>query len=81
MKKEYLAVMKGIVEKDEFTITCPIGKVKYLHCKLTQFLWSACPPNSSNDKQIDESGKPSISHFKVLKRVPAKNVTVVCTEL
>jgi len=66
MYKEYLAVLAGIVEKNEFTITAPIGKVRYLHCKATQSLWAAT-----------ETGKPSVSHFRVMKRVPEKQLTVV----
>lgn len=67
IEKTYLAIMQGLVEKDQFDVTQPIGKVPYKLCKLDGFLWSA----------VDSAdAKPSFSSFKVLYRSKEKNITV-----
>ena len=52
MTKKYLAVVKGVVEEDEFTINKPIGR----------------NPNQPHKMAIVEGGKESISKVKVLER-------------
>lgn len=52
MTKKYLAVVKGIIEEDEFTINKPIGR----------------NPNQPHKMAIVEGGKESISKVKVLER-------------
>ena len=52
MCKKYLAVVKGIIEQDEFTINKPIGR----------------NPNQPHKMAIIEGGKESISIVKVLER-------------
>ncbi len=50
--KKYLAVVKGVIEEDEFTINKPIGR----------------NPNQPHKMAIIENGKESISKVKVLER-------------
>lgn len=52
MTKKYLAVVRGVIEQDEFTINKPIGR----------------NPNMPHKMAIVENGKESISKIKVLKR-------------
>ena len=52
MTKKYLAVVKGVIEEDEFTINKPIGR----------------NPNQPHKMAIVEGGKESISKVKVLER-------------
>ena len=52
MTKKYLAVVKGVIEEDEFTINKPIGR----------------NPNQPRKMAIVEGGKESISKVKVLER-------------
>ena len=52
MTKKYLAVGKGVIEEDEFTINKPIGR----------------NPNQAHKMAIVENGKESISKIKVLER-------------
>lgn len=52
MTKKYLAVVKGVIEEDEFTINKPIGR----------------KPNQPHKMAIVEGGKESISKIKVLER-------------
>lgn len=52
MTKKYLAVVKGVIEEDEFTINKPIGR----------------NPNQPHKMAIVEGGKESISKIKVLER-------------
>ncbi len=52
MTKKYLAVVKGVIKEDEFTINKPIGR----------------NPNQPHKMAIVEGGKESISKVKVLKR-------------
>ncbi len=52
MTKKYLAVVKGIIEEDEFTINKPIRR----------------NPNQPHKMAIIENGKESISKVKVLER-------------
>ena len=52
MTKKYLAVVKGVIEEDEFTINKPIGR----------------NPNQPHKMTIVEGGKESISKVKVLER-------------
>ena len=50
--KKYLAVVKGVVEQDEFTINKPIGR----------------NPNQPHKMGVFDNGKESISRVKVLER-------------
>ena len=52
MIKKYLAVVKGVIEEDEFTINKPIGR----------------NPNQPHKMAVVEGGKESISKVKVLER-------------
>ena len=52
MTKKYLAVVKGVIKEDEFTINKPIGR----------------NPNQPHKMAIVEGGKESISKVKVLER-------------
>lgn len=52
MTKKYLAVVKGVIEEDEFTINKPIGR----------------NPNQPHKMAIIEGGKESISKVKILER-------------
>ncbi|MBR1776277.1 RluA family pseudouridine synthase [bacterium] len=52
VEKKYLAVVKGIIEEDEFVINKPIGR----------------NPNQPHKMMITPNGKESISVVKVLKR-------------
>ena len=52
MTKKYLAVVKGVIEEDEFTIDKPIGR----------------NPNQPHKMAIVEGGRESISKVKVLER-------------
>ena len=52
MTKKYLAVVKGVIEEDEFTINKPIGR----------------NPNQPHKMAVVEGGKESISKVKVLER-------------
>jgi 23S rRNA pseudouridine1911/1915/1917 synthase len=67
VEKTYLAIMQGIVEKDQFDVTQPIGKVPYRLCKLSGFLWSASDAKDA---------KRSFSSFSVLARDTEKNMTL-----
>lgn len=50
--KRYLAVVKGVIDEDEFVINKPIGR----------------NPNQPHKMAINENGKESISEVKVLER-------------
>ena len=52
MTKKYLAVVKGVIEEDEFTINKPIGR----------------NPNQPHKMAVVKGGKESISKVKVLER-------------
>lgn len=52
MTKKYLAVVKGVIEEDEFTINKPIGR----------------NPNQPHKMAVVEGGKESISKVKVLEQ-------------
>ena len=52
ISKKYLAVVKGVIDEDEFVINKPIGR----------------NPNHPEKMGIYENGKESISEIKVLKR-------------
>ena len=52
ISKKYLAVVKGVIDKDEFVINKPIGR----------------NPNQPQKMGVFENGKESISEVKVLKR-------------
>lgn len=53
MTKKYIAVVKGVIEQDEFVINKPIGR----------------NPNQPHKMGIYENGKESISKIKVLERL------------
>lgn len=52
VEKQYVAIVKGIVESDEGTIDLPIGR----------------PYEDSVERAVLEDGAPSITHYKVLER-------------
>ena len=52
ISKKYLAIVKGVIDKDEFTINKPIGRNK----------------NHPEKMEVNIDGKESISEVKVLKR-------------
>ncbi|MBN2713885.1 MAG: RluA family pseudouridine synthase [Planctomycetes bacterium] len=67
-KKAYMALVEGIVEKDEGEIDLPIGPAPCNtdHCKM--------------GIRMDEEGKPSLSFFKVIERFPHADCTLVRLE-
>ena len=52
IEKRYLAIVKGVIEKDEFEINKPIGR----------------NPKQPHKMKVTESGKESLSKVKVLER-------------
>ncbi|MCI8412428.1 MAG: RluA family pseudouridine synthase [Clostridia bacterium] len=61
VKKVYIALVRGIVKENEATIKMPIGR-------------------STKDRKkmaVTEKGKEAITHFKVLKRYPEDNCTLL----
>jgi len=56
ISKEYIALVNGIVEKDEFTINLPIGR----------------PDSERASRSVMEDGLPSITHLKVIERYKTK---------
>ena len=61
VKKVYVALVRGIVKENEATIKMPIGR-------------------STKDRKkmaVTEKGKDAITHFKVLKRYPEDNCTLL----
>lgn len=53
VEKKYIAVVKGIIDKDEGTIDAPIYR----------------PTDDSIKRIIDDRGQKSITHYKVIKRM------------
>ncbi len=62
IKRKYIALVKGIVKEDEFTIDLPIGRSKKDRKKM-----AVTTQNSRN----------AITHIKVLKRYYNSNITLV----
>ncbi len=61
VKKTYIAFVRGIVKENEATIKMPIGR-------------------STKDRKkmaVTKNGKEAITHFKVIKRYPKHNVTLL----
>lgn len=61
VKKTYIALVRGIVKENEATINMPIGR-------------------STKDRKkmaVTKNGKEAITHFKVLKRYPSENCTLL----
>ena len=61
VKKVYIALVRGVVKENEATINMPIGR-------------------SIKDRKkmaVTEKGKESITHFKVIKRYPKENCTLL----
>lgn len=61
VKKTYIAMVRGMVQENEATINMPIGR-------------------STKDRKkmaVTKSGKEAITHFKVLKRYPRHNCTLL----
>lgn len=61
VKKTYIALVRGIVKANEATINMPIGR-------------------STKDRKkmaVTKKGKEAITHFKVLKRYPRHNCTLL----
>ena len=56
ISKEYVALVNGLVEKDEFTINLPIGR----------------PDVERVERCVMEDGSPSITHVKVIERYTTK---------
>jgi len=53
------------MEKDEYLVNQPIGQIKTSSIKYSSFFWVA-----------SDQGKPSTSHFKVLKRDFEKSISI-----
>ena len=67
VKKYYQAVVEGIVEKDEFYIERPIGRVG---------------ENIKREElSVEEGGQEAKTFVKVLKRYPEKNISLIELEL
>lgn len=60
-KKYYIAILDGIVKQNEGTIRANISRKE----------------GSVIERKIDENGTEAVSHFKVIKRLTEKNITVV----
>ena len=61
VKKVYIALVRGVVKENEATINMPIGR-------------------SIKDRKkmaVTEKGKAAITHFKVIKRYPKENCTLL----
>ena len=54
IRKRYIAIVNGIVDKDDFTINLPIGR----------------PDPDDVRRYVTEEGYPSVTHVHVLKRYP-----------
>ena len=64
-KKKYIAILEGIVEKDEGTIKTNITRKE----------------GSVIERMVSDKGQTAISYYKVVKRLKNKNLTVVEYEL
>ena len=61
VQKTYIALVRGMVKENEATINMPIGR-------------------STKDRKkmaVDKNGKNAITHFKVIKRYPQNNCTLL----
>lgn len=65
VKKTYIALARGIVKENEATINMPIGR----------------SPKDRKKMAIVKTGKEAITHFKVLKRYPKENVTLLQVQI
>lgn len=61
VKKTYVALVRGIVKANEATINMPIGRSEKDRKKMA----------------VTKKGKEAITHFKVLKRYPEENCTLL----
>lgn len=66
VERIYLALVDGLILHDTGTIDCPIGRD---------------PNDRLKMKVTDENSKPAITHFKVLKRFPKNNKTLILCQL
>ena len=66
LKKYYQAVLNGIVDKDNFTVDLPIGKID--------------PEKVAREVVPVGEGRPSVTHVKVIERFP-KGYTLVELQL
>ncbi|HPF19784.1 MAG TPA: RluA family pseudouridine synthase [Syntrophomonas sp.] len=55
IQRRYLAVVEGVVEKDQERIELPIGRSQ---------------PGSSVFRQVDAAGKQAVTHYTVIQRYP-----------
>lgn len=60
-KKYYLAILEGLLEQDEGTISKGISRKE----------------GSVIERKIDEKGQEAVSHYKVVKRLEKKNLSLV----
>ena len=60
-KKTYIALVRGIVKENEATINMPIGRSQKDRKKMA----------------VNKNGKEAITHFKVIKRYPNDNCTLL----
>lgn len=61
VKKVYIALVRGIVKENEATINMPIGR----------------NPKDRKKMAVVKTGKPSVTHFKVIKRYYKENCTLL----
>lgn len=61
VKKTYIALVRGLVKENEATINMPIGRSKIDRKKMA----------------VTKDGKEAITHFKVIKRYPENNCTLL----
>jgi 23S rRNA pseudouridine1911/1915/1917 synthase len=88
IRKVYLALASGDVQPDEFTVEAPIGPVPYLD----QDAAAGAPglTRGSNSAALDRvynarasvhayspHGRPSISHVRVIRRLPLENASLL----
>lgn len=65
LKRRYEALVHGIVEEDSGVIHAPIGRKK----------------DSIIEREVTEDGQAAVTHFRALKRLPAKDMSWLSLQL
>lgn len=63
-KKQYIAILEGVLEKSKDTINAPIAR----------------KPDSIIERYIDSSGSPAITHYDVLEPLNDATLVSFCLE-
>lgn len=61
MRRVYIAVAGGKIAEERGTIDCPIAR----------------KPGSIVEREVSPGGKPAVTHYRVIKRLPAVGATVL----